>query len=131
MILIERPPELLRGELQREVPLLLTTALYYTPSGRSIQEVGIAPDIAVDWVPASEATEGPTLPPGHELGGGAPEEGAAPQAATGARDSEAAPAGESDVQLDRALEVLKSGTLFERFTPGPAARDRAALPGGR
>ncbi len=36
--------------------LRLTTALYYTPSGRSIQEVGIAPDIAVDSVPASEAT---------------------------------------------------------------------------
>ena len=111
--------------------LRLTTAHYYTPSGRSIREVGIAPDIAVDSVPASEATEGSTLPPGRDLEGGDPEEGAAPQAATGARDSEPAPAENSDVQLDRALEVLKSGTIFERLKQGPADRDRAALPGGR
>ncbi len=52
-----------KGSVQTIYPLeggrglRLTTAYYYTPSGRSIQEVGIAPDIAVDSVPASEATE--------------------------------------------------------------------------
>jgi hypothetical protein len=110
--------------------LRLTTAHYYTPSGRSIQEVGITPDIAVDSVRASEASAAPTLPLGRDLESGEPEESAAPQAATQSRDSAPALEEESDVQLDRALEVLKSGTLFERFTQGPAARDRAALPGG-
>ncbi len=116
-----------KGSVQTIYPLeggtglQLTTALYYTPSGRSIQEVGIAPDIAVESVHASEASEGPTLPPGGALESGDPEEGADPQAAAGARDPEPALVGESDVQLDRALEVLKSGTLFERFTQGPAA----------
>jgi carboxyl-terminal processing protease len=111
-----------KGSVQTVFPLeggaglRLTTALYYTPRGRSIQEAGISPDIVVEATTASEATEGPTLPPGRELEGGAPEEGAAPQAATGARDSEAA--AESDVQLDRALEVLKSWTYFERLKPG-------------
>ena len=37
--------------------------------------------------------------------------------------------GKSDSQLDRALEVLKRGTIFERQEQGPAASDRAALSG--
>ena len=119
-----------RLTLEGGTGLRLTTALYHTPSGRSIQEVGIAPDTAVDSVPASEVTEGRTLPPGRELEGDDPNEGITPQAATGTRDSEPAPAGESDVQLDRALEVLKRVTLFERQKQGPASDDRAALPGG-
>ena len=46
-------------------------------------------------------------------------------------DPEAQPLGETDTQLDRALEVLKSGTTFARLKYREAARDRAALPGGR
>ncbi len=110
-----------KGSVQTIYPLeggtglRLTTALYYTPSGRSIQEVGIAPDIAVESVHALEATEDPSLPTERDLESGEPEESAAPQAPTEARDSESAPEEESDVQLDRALEVLKSGTLYDRF----------------
>src|SRR5690606_24793418 len=43
-----------KGSVQTIYPLeggaglRLTTALYYTPAGRSIQEVGITPDIEVD-----------------------------------------------------------------------------------
>ncbi|WP_260858253.1 S41 family peptidase [Paraburkholderia sp. BCC1885] len=43
-----------KGSVQTSVPLTsrsalrLTTAYYYTPSGRSIQDIGIRPDIAVD-----------------------------------------------------------------------------------
>ena len=43
-----------KGSVQTVYPLedgsglRLTTALYYTPSGRSIQAVGIAPDIVVE-----------------------------------------------------------------------------------
>ena len=45
-----------KGSVQRIIPLQdgtafkLTTALYYTPSGRSIQATGIEPDIEVPWV---------------------------------------------------------------------------------
>ena len=49
-----------KGSVQTVIPLAdgagikLTTALYYTPNGRSIQAEGIAPDIVVPFVPAPE-----------------------------------------------------------------------------
>ena len=41
--------------VQGEGAMRLTTARYYTPSGRSIQALGVAPDIIVEPQPASEA----------------------------------------------------------------------------
>jgi len=44
-----------KGSVQSVLPLRngagikLTTARYYTPSGRSIQAEGIVPDVAMDW----------------------------------------------------------------------------------
>jgi len=116
--------------------LRITTALYYTPAGRSIQEVGIQPDLVVQRGDAS----GNPLPRrrrmrekdlrGHftqqdatELdGGGAPptrilehdqssDDDAAPEeglSIPGEGEEE-----EVDVQLARAVEVLKSWTYFE------------------
>jgi carboxyl-terminal processing protease len=52
-----------KGSVQTVIPLnghgalRLTTALYYTPSGRSIQGKGIAPNVVVD-VPKDEQVEG-------------------------------------------------------------------------
>ena len=52
-----------KGSVQSIMPLAgegamrLTTSLYYTPSGRSIQALGIAPDILVEQRPAVESTE--------------------------------------------------------------------------
>ena len=52
-----------KGSVQSIMPLAgngamrLTTSLYYTPSGRSIQALGIAPDILVEQRPAVETTE--------------------------------------------------------------------------
>ncbi|MEO1312491.1 MAG: S41 family peptidase, partial [Pseudomonadota bacterium] len=52
-----------KGSVQTIVPLQgkgamrLTTARYYTPSGRSIQNLGVAPDIIVEQQPAPEETE--------------------------------------------------------------------------
>jgi carboxyl-terminal processing protease len=49
-----------KGSVQTVVPLpnqgglKLTTALYYTPSGRSIQALGVAPDILVEQPPRVE-----------------------------------------------------------------------------
>uniref|UniRef100_UPI004056E4F9 S41 family peptidase n=1 Tax=Candidatus Electronema sp. TaxID=2698783 RepID=UPI004056E4F9 len=50
-----------KGSVQTVVPLpgdaglRLTTARYYTPSGRSIQETGISPDLAVPFEEPDEA----------------------------------------------------------------------------
>jgi carboxyl-terminal processing protease len=55
-----------KGSVQTVIPLRgdgamrLTTARYYTPSGRSIQALGVMPDIVVDQPrrdPEAEATE--------------------------------------------------------------------------
>ncbi len=51
-----------KGSVQRIIPLpdgtafKLTTSLYYTPSGRSIQATGIDPDIEVPWVAIKKIT---------------------------------------------------------------------------
>src|SRR3974390_3238136 len=55
-----------KGSVQTVVPLnghgalRLTTALYYTPSGRSIQGDGISPDVVVE-VPKDQQAGGATL----------------------------------------------------------------------
>jgi carboxyl-terminal processing protease len=52
-----------KGSVQTIMPLQsgsgikLTTARYYTPSGRSIQALGVAPDILVEQRPRKEMTE--------------------------------------------------------------------------
>ena len=43
--------------MQDEGALRLTTARYYTPSGRSIQALGVAPDIIVEYRPPVEEPE--------------------------------------------------------------------------
>jgi len=43
--------------LQGDGAMRLTTARYYTPSGRSIQSLGVAPDIIVEQRPPREETE--------------------------------------------------------------------------
>ena len=125
-----------KGSVQTVYPLdggaglRLTTALYYTPAGRSIQEVGIRPDLVV----RRDDAAGEDLPNrrrvrekdllGHFTqqdatqieGGDAPhrileheqgEDGVpGPSEAAGVEDA-------VDVQLARAVEVLKSWTYFE------------------
>jgi carboxyl-terminal processing protease len=117
-----------KGSVQTLYPLAsggglrLTTALYYTPSGRSIQEVGIEPDILVsERVLLTDAPEaGPedsrtygTLRE-EDLQGHITQDSADPGAA-GAAEPGAEVADGSDPQLERALEVLKSWTYFERI----------------
>ena len=56
-----------KGSVQTIIPLKghgavrLTTALYYTPSGRSIQDEGIAPDVVVDAPKDQKISGGPLL----------------------------------------------------------------------
>ena len=126
-----------KGSVQTVYPLdsynglRLTTALYYTPAGRSIQEVGIHPDI--DVAQSSEAGE--TLArqrvrerdlEGHlrhsdaEPGAGEPES----EERTG--DPAGAEGETGDRQLDRAVEVLKSWTYFDRLRGGSGSMQARA-----
>ena len=132
-----------KGSVQTVYPLedgsglRLTTALYYTPGGRSIQEVGVEPDIKVaarDAEAEAQAQEKEGQPRARPLresdlerhfrqGDAAPEsappesepekEPAEPEPAAPGEPTSSAPA--DDVQLARGLEVLKSWTYFERL----------------
>jgi carboxyl-terminal processing protease len=110
--------------LQEGSGLRLTTALYYTPSGRSIQEVGIAPDI--EFTPPPETAEAETEAQRRvreqDLEGHFTQKDAAGKKAAAA----AKPAEEQDPQLERAREVLKSWSYFDRFrTPAGASPQTA------
>jgi carboxyl-terminal processing protease len=118
-----------KGSVQTVYPLesgnglRLTTALYYTPGGRSIQEVGITPDIPVNAPErlAEAAAEGekddaPRRVREQDLEGHFTQEDAAPPDA-GAGQAGSSQYGE-DVQLARAVEVLKSWTYFDRLNRG-------------
>jgi len=122
-----------KGSVQTIIPLndgsglRLTTALYYTPGDRSIQEVGIEPDIPVEIAAvAGERGESGAARrlrerdlEGHfrqediapESGAEGEPEGPDEPAATAPEQGEERP----DVQLERAVEVLKSWTYFERL----------------
>ncbi len=100
--------------LQEGSGLRLTTALYYTPSGRSIQEVGIAPDIEFAPPPESalaQAAEAEQRLREQDLEGHFTQKDAAGKKAAAA----AKPEEPLDAQLERAREVLKSWNYFDRF----------------
>jgi len=128
-----------KGSVQTVYPLdggaglRLTTALYYTPSGRSIQEVGITPDLEVKQsddpelgYPTKRSVREKDLD-GHFTqedasdlthGGRPTERILDPEpASAGDAEAEGLPLVEAekpgDVQLTRAVEVLKSWTYFE------------------
>ena len=106
-----------KGSVQTVLPLgehgalRLTTANYYTPSGRSIQAQGIEPDIVVD-----RARPEPAVAPEHreeDLRGhldnaepGAEEDGGQPP-----EDASGDPA-ENDYQLARAIDQLRGHRLL-------------------
>jgi carboxyl-terminal processing protease len=118
-----------KGSVQTVYPLeggsglRLTTALYYTPGGRSIQEVGIAPDIPVKPVvlAAVDAEAESRRIRESDLEGHFTHSEAAPEVES-LSDDDSDQAVDSDLQLARALEVLKSWTYFERLKhDAPAA----------
>jgi carboxyl-terminal processing protease len=135
-----------KGSVQTVFPLegdhglRLTTALYYTPAGRSIQEVGISPDIVVARVGEIAAVNQRRRMreidlEGHFTQGDADPNSQTDQAtdladelageaeATEESDDEAA-----DHQLNRAIEVLKSWTYFEKLRenrPTPSLQAKA------
>jgi len=112
-----------KGSVQTVYPLAggsglrLTTALYYTPAGRSIQEVGISPDIEIARAPIHPASEARQRQRVREadLDGHITHEAADPVATDEAEGESAEEREAPDLQLDRALEVLKSWTYFQRL----------------
>jgi carboxyl-terminal processing protease len=115
-----------KGSVQTVMPLRngaalrLTTSLYYTPSGRSIQAKGIAPDIVVEReLPRKRDDERGRLRvireedlKNHMDGEGKTESGTKPEPT---QDSESKQQLESDNQLARALEVLKSWEILSQM----------------
>jgi len=110
-----------KGSVQTVIPLSdgsglrLTTAKYYTPKGRSIHGVGIEPDIVVEVKPPetkAAAAEAPSKTPpsksprdqkiGEQEGEGVE---------IGRRDV-ADP--QKDVQLQRAIEILKATRILDK-----------------
>jgi len=96
--------------------LKLTTARYYTPSGRSIQAKGITPDIVVEFAKKPAQPEKKKLPEireqdldGHMTGAGE----AAPAPDKPALDPKEAEILDKDNQLARALDLLKAVSLLK------------------
>lgn len=108
-----------KGSVQTVMPLggagamRLTTARYYTPSGRSIQAKGIDPDIVVERA-RLETIDGPAGRSEADLRGSleaeeAPDEGPGPQAEDDPQDQAL-----EDYQLARALDLLRGLVLYSQ-----------------
>lgn len=127
-----------KGSVQTVIPLddgsglRLTTALYYTPSGRSIQAKGITPDIIVagqfnlhkekmkkikilrekdleHHIKNDREEAEPETPP--DIG----EEEEKPDTDKDKKnDKDAGETSEEDIQLNRALQILKSWEIFSK-----------------
>jgi len=136
-----------KGSVQTILPLgdgsglRLTTAKYYTPKGRSIQSTGITPDIVVKAQPptivakAGETKSGekdgeqkqakPAVVPGKDQPAqagkgqeeGTQKNGTVPQPPSA--DVSSDPSLEQDVQLQKAVEMLKTWKIFKEL-PRPS-----------
>ncbi|WP_097137768.1 S41 family peptidase [Rhizobium subbaraonis] len=112
-----------KGSVQTIIPLgdagalRLTTALYYTPSGKSIQGTGITPDIKVDQPLPPELqgkleTAGESSLRGHIKGQSENEEGSGSAAYV-------PPEAKDDLQLQYALELLRGEKTDPSFPANP------------
>ena len=113
-----------KGSVQTLIPLgagngalRLTTARYFTPSGRSIQAKGISPDIEVvqeepDDLNARTNIKGEAALRGHLKAEGAEESGS---------QSYVPPAEKDDRALKEALGLLRGTTTDAAFPPNPKA----------
>ncbi|MBB1249711.1 S41 family peptidase [Rhizobium sp. G21] len=113
-----------KGSVQTIIPLgdngalRLTTALYYTPSGKSIQGIGITPDIKVEEpIPAELQgkieTAAESALKGHIKGQDETEEGSGSAAYV-------PPDPKDDVQLNYALDLLRGKKTDPAFPPDQA-----------
>lgn len=119
-----------KGSVQTIIPLddgsglRLTTALYYLPSGRSIQEVRIQPDVNIDPFTEAELTALEEERPGHSFG----EEDlqghlttSRAQTAEEGSELDYKERDRKDRQLRHAVDLLKSWNIFSTLrTPTDA-----------
>jgi carboxyl-terminal processing protease len=133
-----------KGSVQTILPLddssalRLTTARYFTPKGRSIQAMGIVPDIIVESTPPTEAKADekrrPSLReenlPGHLQNQQNQQQTPNSQPEQGDKEREkqipsSGPTGDdsidNDAQLKRALDLLKSWDVFKQLVQKKAA----------
>jgi carboxyl-terminal processing protease len=126
-----------KGSVQTVFPLdgntgmRLTTAKYYTPSGRSIQNVGIAPDIEVKLPAIKEAKNGESA---HMVVREKdldrhlknetvkePEKDVKKKKESSTEDDfvmETVPKDDKDdIQLQKAIDLLKTGDIFKNLPP--------------
>ncbi len=112
-----------KGSVQTIIPLgesgalRLTTALYYTPSGESIQGTGITPDIMVEQplpeeLQGVDVSHGESELRGHIRGEGENEEGSGSIAYVPEDPAE-------DEQLKYALDLLRGEVTNAAFPPNP------------
>lgn len=117
-----------KGSVQTIIPLAengalrLTTALYYTPSGKSIQGKGITPDIKVDQplpedMQGRDVTRGESELKGHIKGAEESDQGSGSAAYV-------PPEAKDDLQLQYALELLRGTKTDPAFPPNP---DKAVM----
>ena len=114
-----------KGSVQTIIPLgsngalRLTTARYYTPSGRSIQAKGIEPDIEVkENLPADIAAQAAVEPKGESsLKGHLPGEGAGAEGS--GSDAYVPPDAKDDKQLNYALDLIRGLQSNAAFPPDP------------
>jgi len=130
-----------KGSVQTILPLgdgsglRLTTAKYYTPKGRSIHGVGIAPDIVVKGKPSAtppirerdldktlrdpnrEGSVPPAEPPVETPPAAKPESKGDRKDKEAAKDKEGKDKDEDDPQLQKAVELLKSWMIFKDLRP--------------
>jgi C-terminal processing protease CtpA/Prc len=105
--------------------LRLTTARYYTPSGKSIQSSGITPDIEIPFVaPEKKAKKkSPHFIREEDLKGHMPLEEGNTKKTDGKKPKEENNQKikmllEKDNQVRQALQLLKSWTIFSKIKPG-------------
>ncbi len=117
-----------KGSVQTIIPLgengalRLTTALYYTPSGRSIQGTGITPDIKVEEplppdLQGQDVTRGESELRGHIKGADENHKGSGSVAYV-------PPDPKDDVQLKDAIDLLDGTKTDPAFPPTP---DKAVM----
>ena len=120
-----------KGSVQTIIPLSdgsglrLTTAMYYTPSGRSIQANGIVPDVEVKFVPPVE-DEGKEKArmlrekdlKGHLPGESGEEMDGEKRSEENENDKRAKQLIEKDNQVRQALQLLQTWNIFSHIKTG-------------
>ena len=105
--------------MSSESALKLTTALYYTPSGRSIQASGITPDIPIDKFKVEDVTDKSNIVKEADLSGHLDnktdqDDGADAGGDTSAKAKKRSSLPANDYELYEALNVLKGLSILKK-----------------